>query len=135
MGKTSFLLPKPGVVRLWLSVYEEYCPMGRSELWTKLLYTNFAPREGDTIHLWPDEDGDSSVGWTVCRNYWSWDGLYNCELTYLVVNPSENNSTTGPNRKNSLYARAWNTEVDGRPEPGLRRGYWITWKEYNEQKQ
>ena len=120
-----------GTVRLWLSVYEKLCPMGSYTLWTKELTTDFPPREGDDVHLWPDEDGESSVNWSVRRHYWSWDGRYSCELTHLVVDPAENNYTTRPGRENYLYARPWHTDVNNRPEPGLRRGGWITREEYH----
>ena len=70
-----------GAVTLWLSVYEHLCPMGADQLWTKTLHTDFPPRQGDTVHLWPD------FSWTVRRHYWGSDGSYACEMTAMVVDP------------------------------------------------
>jgi hypothetical protein len=121
-----------GEITLWLNVYERLCPMGASELWTKKMRTDFPPRRGDDVHLWPEEDpedGQHGLAWTVSRHFWGADGSYDCELTYMVVDPDEKDGTQGqqafPSESVYLYSRAWWTDRDGRPEPELRRGGWI----------
>jgi len=124
-----------GEITLWLSVYEKFCPSGAYELWTRKLHTDFPPREGDTIHLWPAEDPDDGVhgvAWTVRRHYWGSDGSYDCELTQMVVDPDENDTTQRPRYDGApnLYASTWWTDREGgRPEPHLRRGGWTTYGE------
>lgn len=118
-----------GKVTLWLCVYEEWCPSGKYELWVRTMSTDFAPRREDDVHLWDDEEVSGGPRWSVRRSYWNIDGSYHCELTYMVVDPNEANTTTRVGG-NYLYASAWRTESDGRPEPGLRRGGWVTYDEY-----
>jgi hypothetical protein len=108
-------------------------PMGISELWVKDLTTDFAPGEGDTLHLWPDEEDGDDVGgpdWSVRRRYWDAAGLLHLELTYLVKDPTEEMQRVMMHGSDGRYASSWWSEQDGHPEPSLRRGGWLPYAEW-----
>ena len=110
-----------GTIRLWLSVYRG----GANDLWTRELVTDFAPREGDIIHLSVDDDRDSDIDWKIYRHYWNNDGSYECQLQDMIVDPN-------PNLIPSHHHQLWHTDRDNDPEPVLRRGGWVTYEEWRE---
>lgn len=118
-------------VRLSLCVYEKTCPMGDYTLWVRDTDWDHLPGylDEDMVHIIVDEDGESSVAWSLRRRFWDLDGVVHLELTHLVVDPNEAMQQTIRTERAPYYLSFWYTESDGRPEPGLRRAGWVTWAE------
>lgn len=119
-------------VRLTICVYEKICPMGEYTLWVREVDWDHLPGylDEDMVHIMVDEDGEASVAWSLKRRFWDLSGLVHLELTHIVVDPSESAEQGIRVERPPYYMSSWHTEVDGRPEPGLRRAGWATWAEW-----
>jgi len=123
-----------GVVTLWLQVV----PADRttSGLWTKRLNMDFAPREGDRIHIvWQSPEGPTTlpgVGegeWgcplDVKRPYFNGDGSYHLDLRGIKVDPNhewvDQNFQAG---HRGYHMHPWFTDRDGDLEALLRASGW-----------
>lgn len=92
-------------VTLWLSV--RATEWGASELFTRIIDADFAPRTGDSIMLLrTEEEPEGSASHEVKSHYWNFDGAYNVELRPFVLD-------TELTREYVRYWSAWWTDRDG----------------------
>ncbi len=116
----------PSRVSLWLDVHhgQQFGPSGG--LWTREWSISHAPDRGDTICLWPGEDGDPFEGptWHVKRRTWGSDGSIICELSTMIIDPDDM-TQQGMRGPGDYYNASWWTDRDGDPIPELARGGWV----------
>lgn len=122
-------------VTLWLNVVPGSACRGQrpSELWTAFRDMPHLPNVGDEMILWPSLEYDPTEGpqWPVRRRFWDASGHAHLELCNLVLDPdlgyADEIRAAGlrdiqAGRQPSM--RSWNTQYDGDPRVGLRRGRW-----------
>lgn len=125
--------PRPRSI-MTLAVHEPGIAMcGQYELWVKDIsdwphLPGYDP--SDTLQIMTDDDGEDYANWTVRRRYIHTGGGYAIELTQMRIDPTEEQSRQYMREVPPYYWRGWQTTVDGRPEPGLRRAGWVTHDEW-----
>lgn len=132
-------------ITMWLPIKNgQEGAYSHDELWVKEVETGFLPNPGyeDKVSLWASEDdGGDGPHWHIRSRWMQSNGSWHVQLTTMVLNQDEYWNTVIRNRLSTggPYNREahWDTNVNGDPRPDLRRGGWITYKEWtnlNEEK-
>lgn len=103
-------------VNLWLVVRK--AGWGSTTLFHRVMETDFAPRDGDTIMLLKsEEEPEGTMSHTVKNAYWDFNGTYNVEMRQFVLD-------TEVDRVQSGYWSVWWTDRDGDLVTKLKESGW-----------